>query len=149
MRMFRPTTGTYLDYYQGLYRDNAPGWQAAQAALGELATISRERSIPAIMFIIPEMHELGDNYPFAAIDRRLEQVGAAVGLPVVDLFPPFKGRKPESALWVSPLDAHHNAEAQGLLANGIYSAIETRSAQIQKRDAATKAGPVGDAMTGR
>jgi len=138
IRLFKPVAGTYLDYYRGLYGDGEPGWQAAQAALNELTSISRAHSIPAMMFIIPEMHELSDSYPFAGIHRRLEQVGATVGLPVVDLFPALKGRKPESALWVSPLDAHHNAEAQGILANGIYEALEIHAAQIQNRGAAQK-----------
>jgi hypothetical protein len=39
---------------------------------------------------------------------------------------------------VSPLDAHHNAEAQGILAKGIYEALEIHAAQIQNRGAAQK-----------
>ena len=144
IRMFKPSTGTYLDYYKGLYANDFPGWREAQAALKDLASISRERSIPAIMFIIPEMHKLDDNYPFAEINHRLEQVGAAVGLPVVDLLPALKGHKPESALWVSPLDAHQNAEACGLMANGIYGALEARAAQIRDLNAVQKPGS-GDA----
>jgi lysophospholipase L1-like esterase len=149
VRLFKPSTGTYLDYYRGLYADGAPGWQAAQAALRDLATISRDRSIPAMMFIIPEMHELGDGYPFAGVHRQLEQVGSAVGLPVVDLFPALRGQKPESALWVSPLDAHHNAKAQGLMADGMYAALEARAADIQKRDATRKPGENGAGAAGR
>jgi lysophospholipase L1-like esterase len=133
MRLLHPTTGTYLDYYRGLYRDSEPGWQAAKDALRDLASISRERAIPARMYIIPEMHDLSDRYPFAEIDHQVEQVAAGLGLPVVDLFPAFRGRKPESALWVSPLDAHHNADAQALLAEGIYESLETNPPQIQTR----------------
>jgi len=143
IRLVKPNTGTYLDYYRGLYGDNEPGWQAAQAALRELVSIGQERSVPVMMFIIPEMHELGDRYPFADIHRKLEQVGAAFGLPVVDLLPALKGRKPESALWVSPLDAHHNAEAQGLLANGIYEALEAHAAQIRIRSLRQQSGLYG------
>jgi len=138
IRLVKRSTSTYLDYYRDLYGDDKPGWQEARAALRDVATISRERSIPAMIFIIPEMHELSDRYPFAGIHRRLEQVAATIGLPVVDLFPAFKGRKPESALWVSPLDAHPNAEAQGLLAKGIYGALETHASQIQNRGVASR-----------
>src|SRR5207249_4783239 len=56
IRLFKPSTGNYLDYYRGLYGDSEPGWQATQAALKDLASISRERSIPAMIFIIPELH---------------------------------------------------------------------------------------------
>ena len=150
IRMFKPSTGTYLDYYKELYDDNAPGWKATQAALGDLAAISREHSIPAIVFIIPELHDLGDSYPFAAVHRRLEQVGTAAGLPVVDLFPALKGRKPESALWVHPLDAHHNAEAQGLMAEYMNGALETYAAAHARKLATQKAGSSGQpASSGR
>ena len=149
MRLLKPGTGTYLDYYRDLYDDEQPGWQATQAALRDLVSISRERTIPALMFIIPEMHELGDRYPFAGIHRRLERVASAIGLPVVDLFPALKGRKPESDFWVSPLDAHHNAKAQGLLAKGIHDTLETHAAQIQNRGAAQKPVASGAAATGR
>jgi len=138
IRFVKPGTGNYLDYYRNLYGENQPGWKASQAALGDLALIGRERSIPAMMFIIPEMHDLSDRYPFAGIHRRLEEVGATLGLPVVDLLPVFNGRKPESALWVSPLDAHHNAEAQELLAKGIYNALEAHAAGTKKRPVAQK-----------
>jgi len=138
LRLLKPHTGTYLDYYRELYGDNQPGWQVTQGALRDLASISRERSIPAIMFIIPEMHDLGEGYPFAGIHRQLEQIGATIGLPVVDLLPVFKGRKPESSFWVSPLDAHHNAPAQGLMAKGMYDAIEANATQIQDRGAPRK-----------
>lgn len=149
MRLLKPGAGTYLDYYRDLYRDDQPGWQATQAALRDLASISRERSIPVLMFIIPEMHELGDRYPFAAIHRRLGQIAAEIGWPAVDLLPVFKDRKPESDFWVSPLDAHHNAEAQGLMAKGIYGALETHAAQVQERRAVRKPVASAAAATGR
>lgn len=143
MRLLKPGTGNYLDYYRGLYRDDQPGWQSAQAALKDLGAIGRERSIPAIMFIIPELHDLSDNYPFAAIHRRLEETAMAAGLPVVDLFRSLKGRKPEQALWVSPLDAHHNAEAQRILAERIYAALEALAGDLHARGAVPKPASSG------
>jgi len=132
IRFVKPGTGSYLDYYRRLYGEDQLGWKATQAALRDLALIGRERSIPALMFIIPEMHDLSDRHPFAGIHRRLEEVGGTLGLPVVDLLPVFDGRKPESTLWVSPLDAHHNADAQSTLAKGIYDALEAHAAGILK-----------------
>jgi lysophospholipase L1-like esterase len=115
---------TYEEYYSGLYDESQPGWQASQAALGELASIAEERGVPVAMFIIPELHDLSAAYPFADIHDSLEAVGAQVGLPVVDLYPVFSGYSPEEDLWVSPTDAHHNAEAQAMIANGIYDALD-------------------------
>ncbi len=123
IRLSGPGPISYLDYYRSLYEDTQPGWQATQAAIGELASISRSHSIPVMMFIIPEMHEPGADYPFADVHRKVEKVGIDAGFPVIDLLAVFNGRKPDSALWVSPLDAHHNADAQGLLARGMYNAL--------------------------
>jgi lysophospholipase L1-like esterase len=121
-----PPTASYAEYYRGLFAEDQPGWKASQEALGGLAAISRETRTPAMMFIIPELHDLGEGYPFLEIHERLVIVARAKQLPVVDLYPQFKNYKPEIKLWVTPRDAHHNAEAQGMIAKGMYAAIEAR-----------------------
>ncbi len=85
MRLLKPATGSYLDYYRGLYADQGPGWQAAQAALRDLASISRERSIPAVVFIIPEMHDLATIIRLPQSIAGSRRRGMAMGLPAVDL----------------------------------------------------------------
>lgn len=129
-RFIAPTTGNYLDYYRGLYGDGQPGWLATQSALLELADLGRERRVPVMVFIIPELHDLSAGYPFLDIHERVAAAGAAAGVQVFDLFPRFKGRSPEAALWVHPLDAHHNAEAQGIVAQGMYEEIEKRARDL-------------------
>jgi lysophospholipase L1-like esterase len=130
IRLANPSASNYLDYYRGLYKETQPGWRATQAALREFASIGRERSIPEMLFIIPEMHKLGVAYPFADIHSKVQKAGLEAGLPVIDLLPVFDDRTPESALWVSPLDAHHNAVAQGLLAKGIYDSLGVGAEQF-------------------
>lgn len=125
-----PPTTSYAEYYRGLFAEDRPGWKASQDALGELAAISRETRAPAMMFIIPELHDLGEGYPFLDIHERLVTVARGKQLPVVDLYPQFKNHKPEIKLWVTPRDAHHNTEAQSMIAKGMYAAIETRSSAI-------------------
>ncbi|RKZ48874.1 MAG: hypothetical protein DRR00_18560 [Candidatus Parabeggiatoa sp. nov. 3] len=117
---------TYKNYYSGLYADNQPGWQATKAALTELSEIGNQRNIPVVMFIIPELHDLGSaTYPFADIHKKLVALGTNLGLPVIDLFPIFSDYSPEDKLWVSPTDAHHNALAQTMISEGIYNALKT------------------------
>jgi lysophospholipase L1-like esterase len=125
--IFWPPTAGYAEYYRGLFAEDQPGWSASQKALGELAVISRETRTPAIMFIIPELHDLGESYPFLEIHERLLTVAKAKQLPVVDLYPRFKKYRPEINLWVTPRDAHHNSEAQSMIAKGMYAAIEART----------------------
>ncbi len=125
-----PATAGYEEYYHGLFAKDRPGWKASKEALGELAAISREMQIPTIIFIIPELHSLGERNPFREIQEILMTVAGSEQLPVVDLYPHFKGYKPEIKLWVTPLDAHHNAEAQRMIAKGMFEAIEARSSAL-------------------
>jgi len=120
----------YANYYRALYDDHQPGWTDAQAAIFELALIGQRHSIPAMIFIIPEMHKTGAVYPFKDIHHKVEKVGSDLGLPVIDLLPLFKDRRPEF-FWVSLLDAHYNAQAQSLVAKGIYDALEIHAPKIR------------------
>jgi len=115
---------TYKEYYRGLYEADRPGWMATQEALGELANIGRETGTPVAIFIIPELHDLSSNYPFAEISTSLLKLGEDLDVPMVDLYPDFAGFSPEEQLWVSPTDAHHNSQAQAMLAQGIYDALD-------------------------
>jgi lysophospholipase L1-like esterase len=113
----------YREYYQSLYAQFQPGWHAAQAALADLVHMGKERHIPVAMYILPELHDLSAGYPFLDIHRELKGLGDRIGLPVVDLLPVFMGYSPETALWVSPTDAHPNALAQSMIAVGIYESL--------------------------
>jgi hypothetical protein len=119
-----PRTGTWDDYYRNLYNDDQPGWKVEQDAFGDLAMMGRDSGVPVIMFLLPELHDLTNHCPFAEIYDRVANTGRAKGLQVVDLFPQFAGYKPETKLWVTPLDAHPNAEAEGMIARGMYDALD-------------------------
>jgi hypothetical protein len=82
------------------------------------------------MCIIPELHDLSTDYPFADTNETLMALGEELGLPVVDLFPVFSGYSPEQDLWVSPTDAHHNTLAQAMIAQGIYDALEAGEVSV-------------------
>jgi lysophospholipase L1-like esterase len=114
----------HAEYYRGLYDPARPGWRSTVAALGELATIGREHHIPVVVFLIPELHDLKGDNPFADVYAEVEKVCHADGLPVIDLYPLFRGRTPETRLWVDPGDAHPNAEGQGILATGMAEALQ-------------------------
>ena len=117
-------TLTYVDYYRGLYEDQQPGWGKTKASLADLVDIGQDQNIPVVMFIIPELHNLSESYPFKEIHKELTLIGTESELPVVDLFPIFHNYTPEEALWVSPTDAHHNIEAQSMIADGILNALQ-------------------------
>jgi lysophospholipase L1-like esterase len=113
----------FLNYYRSLYQEDQAGWNAAKSAMMELVNIGKENNIPVALFIIPELHNLSDSYPFADIHKKIASYGEQIGLPVIDLFPEFKNFHPEEDLWVSPKDAHPNAQAHRVIAQGMYNAL--------------------------
>lgn len=117
--------GNYRDYYRNLYRDDQVGWQQCQQGLQDLIGISKQNKVPVVMFILPELHALSQQrYPFADIHQKLANVAKNIGLPVVDLlndFTHYAGR--EEDIWVSPTDAHPNAQVQPLIAQALYQKI--------------------------
>lgn len=116
---------TYREYYTKLYEPAQPGWLAAQSALAKLAATSSTHKIPSEVFIIPELHDLSLNYPFTEIHNRLKTHCERLGIPVVDLFPYFLNRVPET-LWVSSTDAHPNAKGHELIARAIHENLANR-----------------------
>ncbi len=123
----------YKQYYRGLYASNQPGWLAEQAALGELAELAHQKSIPVIVYLLPELHEL-TVYPFLSIHQMVMKVGTELGLPVIDLWPIFSGYSPEANLWVTPEDAHPNALAHAMIAKGIYDSLASAPAGAHMSD---------------
>ena len=110
-------------YYDGLYRDDAPGWRQAREALAALTDYSRRNGIGLLVANYPELHELAD-YPFARATDRVAAAAAAAGVPFLALLPAVRGEDPES-LWVTPTDAHPNAEAADRFAAAIAERLRT------------------------
>jgi len=110
-------------YYDGLYRDDAPGWRQAREGLAALADYSRRNGIGLLVANYPELHELAD-YPFARATGQVAAAAAADGVPFLDLLPAVRGEDPES-LWVTPTDAHPNAKAAERFAAAIAERLRT------------------------
>ena len=110
-------------YYDGLYRDDAPGWRQGREALADLADYCRRNGIGLLVANYPELHELAD-YPFARVTAQVEAAAAADGVPFLDLLPAIRGEDPVS-LWVTPTDAHPNAKAAERFAAAIAERLRT------------------------
>ena len=108
-------------YYDGLYRDDAPGWRQARESLAALADYCRRNGIGLLVVNYPELHELAD-YPFARVTRLVEAAATDNGVPFLDLLPAVQGEDPRG-LWVSPTDAHPNATAADRFAAAIADAL--------------------------
>jgi lysophospholipase L1-like esterase len=110
-------------YYASLYNENLPGYQACKAALLDLAATTRENQTNLIVALLPELHEINQEYPFTAEHQRIKDVVAPTGTPVLDLIDGLRGHGPEETLWVTPLDDHPSAKANTLIAAQLRDAI--------------------------
>ncbi len=106
----------WKQYYASLYNDNQPGFQACKAALRSLAGTTRREGTQLLVAILPELHEINENYPFTAEQQKIKDVVASEGVPVIDLIDGLRNHGLENTLWVTPQDDHPNAMANGLVA---------------------------------
>lgn len=112
----------YADYYRSLYKKDAEGWRQCRASLNRLAVVCREKEIPLIVSILPELHQVGDAYLFGDVHDSVQQIFASQGVPTVDLRDVFAKESPPS-LWVSAGDVHPNAKGHRFIAAGLYDAL--------------------------
>jgi len=110
-------------YYAGLYDESLPGFQACKAALLDLAATTRSENAKLLMALIPELHQINDDYPFTAAHQKIKDILATQQVPVLDLIDGLRGHGPEVTLWVTPLDDHPNGKANALIAAQLRDAI--------------------------
>ena len=118
----------WKDYYSGLYRDDQPGLQAAESALGDLASATKADGAKLLVTILPELHEINGEYPFAAAHKKIMDVLAKDGIPAIDLIDGLRGHGPENTLWVTPADDHPNEKANSLIVDQILPWVLQHSA---------------------
>jgi lysophospholipase L1-like esterase len=105
-------------YYGGLYQEDSPGWQAARAALQALGERLRADGAATTLVLLPEMHAPHGFGAFAAQYAKVAAVARQAGFEVIDPSPAFPPG-PGTRFWVSPTDAHPNAEAQRIFAEAV------------------------------
>ena len=114
----------WKDYYAGLYRPDAPGWQAALKSMDDLIAYTQANGIRLLIANYPELHQL-DPYPFEKVTAAVEEVATSHGVAFVDLLPSVVPLVPET-LWVSPEDAHPNAVATDRFADALAETLRTQ-----------------------
>ena len=124
----------WQDYYASLYRDGSPGLLAAEEALGRLSAVTAQEGTGLLVSILPELHKLNGEYPFAKEQRKIEDYLASHQISTIDLLGCLRGHGPEIGLWVTPADAHPNGKANTLIAGCVSAAIPfPRSPGLTKR----------------
>jgi lysophospholipase L1-like esterase len=121
-RMFT-TKQNWADFYLGLYDGGkSEGWLAARAAIKELADYCKQNNVKLLIAHLPELHDV-QNYRFGLVTELVRQAANENGVPFVDLLPNMQFHASED-LWVTPPDPHPNGFANGVIASGLYQALQ-------------------------
>ena len=118
--------GHFEQYYRDLYREDRPGWLQCQSALTELAGLCQAQKMGLLVLMIPELHSPAEDYAFDEAHRKVQDLLSTCGVEVLEIREAFAGIEP-SRLWVSPGDAHPNAEAHRRIALALYDALRASS----------------------
>ena len=110
------TRPDWRQYYASLYDDNLPGFKACKAALRDLAASTKENNTQLVVALLPELHQINNDYPFTAAHQKIKDVLAPENVKVVELIDGLRNHGPENTLWVTPLDDHPSAKADRLIA---------------------------------
>jgi len=130
-------------YYESLYDDNKPGFQACKAALKSLAGSTGQDGATLLVALLPELHQINDDtYPFKAEHQKIKDVLSPEHVPVIDLIDGLKDHGPETTLWVTPLDDHPNAKANDLISTQLKEWIVN---QLKPQPQLTNSAAAGDA----
>lgn len=100
------------------YKDGSRGWSDSMGALNQIASLSRQNGIPALLMVWPLHIKLSDDYPFKGVHNKIITVGNRLGFYTLDLFPAFKGKDGQSLS--VPSDGHPNAPAHEIAAKAIF-----------------------------
>lgn len=111
---------TYSEYYTRLYAEDAPAWKDTRKAFGRLKDAVQADGVDVVVFLLPELHAVGPKYGFAEIHERVAAAARRAGIAhVADLAGLFSEVEHPETLWVSADDAHPNAMAHTILAEGM------------------------------
>lgn len=108
---------SFKQFYSELYRDDQPGWVHAQQAFLEIRDVARKRGFDLRVVLLPELHDLV-SYPLIEEHAKVRTFLEQSGIPSLDLVPFFAGEEEPFRLWVAMDDAHPNARAHRLIAQG-------------------------------
>lgn len=127
------TRGTYREYYQNLYHSDRQGQLRVKTGVAFMQKICSQRNIPLVVAMLPELHE-GSSSTFASVYQVYQDAAAEVGATYIDLQTVLSENEKRS-YWVSPDDAHPNAEACALYAERLVAGIEWLGLLNQEKDA--------------
>jgi lysophospholipase L1-like esterase len=119
LRVGRETTRWYHEMYG---EPNREGWERTQRFLRIMNRTLQRRGGVLIVAQWPLLVGLQGTYPFAEPTAEIARACDDAGIRRVDLLDALRGR-PESSLWVSPIDRHPNELAHRLAAEALAPVV--------------------------
>jgi len=107
-----------VDYQSDYLPPNDEGWRRSKEALRSVKSLSRKNGSKLIVFMIPAMQNLKENYSFGTIHTKLKQFCIEEKIPFFDLYDFFEGKN-DSEVRISLIDGHPNEFAHDLIARSV------------------------------
>lgn len=113
--------------WDSLYRDDAEGWEQLTRAMHEIGTSSRERGVPVILVLFPDLAPgqwTTESYPYRNIHSKVGSAARDAGLQVLDLVPYFASEAADwKQWWATPYDSHPGVRAHAKAAEAVAGHI--------------------------
>jgi lysophospholipase L1-like esterase len=110
------------DYFRYLHSPGHAKWQSVVEAFNDVAQVTQERGIPALVVIFPHTSEMPwADYPYRDLHRQVANAGEEAGLDVVDLYDEFSRHPPRNLM--APDDRHPSEFGHEVAAEAIYEWI--------------------------
>jgi lysophospholipase L1-like esterase len=114
-----------IESWSSSFRDDSPSWAGIRKALKRAADLSREGEFDLAVVIFPVMYWLDESYPFQDAHATIAAYVESLGLPVLDLFPAFRGEDGPS-LWVHASNQHPNERGHAIAGRAISEFLEEK-----------------------
>lgn len=109
-------------YYNDLYKIDNQSFLEMKGSLNKLSEYSKQRNIPVLLTVIPDIHFLED-YPFETIHKKMKSITEELGFEYHDLLPSLKGI-PFNELQIIQGDSHPNELGHYKISQSLYPKIK-------------------------
>ena len=121
-KLFSKSGFDLKQYYNDLYKSDNQSFLEMKESLKKLSEYSKQRKIPVLLTVIPDIHFLED-YPFETIHKKLKSITEELGFEYHDLLPSLKGIS-FNELQIIQGDSHPNEKGHSKMAESLYPKIK-------------------------
>lgn len=121
-KLFSKSGFDLKQYYYDLYKSDNRSFLEMKESLNKLSEYSKQRNIPVLLTVIPDIHFLED-YPFDVIHKKMKSITEELGIEYHDLLPSLKGI-PFNELQIIQGDSHPNEKGHSKMAESLYPKIK-------------------------